>query len=106
MAIVVIESPYAGHVKRNLDYARAALRDSLSRGESPFASHLLYTQDGVLDDADPEQRSTGILAGLKYHDIADRVVFYLDYGMSPGMIQAWENAVKNGIRIEARYLYR
>lgn len=106
MAIIVIESPFAGEVKRNIEYARAALKDSLSRGESPYASHLLYTQPGVLDDLIPEQRRIGIEAGLKFHEIADKVVFYLDYGMSPGMIKAWEAAVQNGTRIEARYIYR
>ena len=51
MKLVILESPFAGDVKRNTAYARAALRDSLLRGEAPIASHLLYTQDGVLDDA-------------------------------------------------------
>ena len=43
---VLIESPLAsptveGLVK-NKKYARACLRDSLSKGEAPYASHLLY----------------------------------------------------------------
>src|SRR5690606_3550939 len=41
--LVILESPYAGNIDLNIDYARAAVRDSLSRGESPIASHLLYT---------------------------------------------------------------
>jgi hypothetical protein len=52
MKRVILESPFAGDVERNLRYARAALRDSLHRGEAPLASHLLYTQPGVLLDAD------------------------------------------------------
>src|SRR5690606_40243334 len=55
--LVIVESPYAAKEffdrVRNQDYARAALRDSLLRGEAPFASHLLYTQAGVLDDDIP-----------------------------------------------------
>ena len=47
---VILESPYAGDIERNVAYARAAMRDSLLRGEAPIASHLLYTQPGVLDD--------------------------------------------------------
>ncbi|MFE5288119.1 hypothetical protein ACFRAQ_24390 [Nocardia sp. NPDC056611] len=62
--LVIIESPYAGDVEANLAYARAALLDSLNRGEYPFASHLLYTQ--VLTDADADQRSHGIAAGLAW----------------------------------------
>lgn len=105
MAIVVIESPYAGSVARNIKYAREALKDSLNRGEAPFASHLLYTQDGVLNDDNPDDRAAGIYAGLQYHSVADKIVFYLDYGMSDGMVKAWENAISRGHRIEARYLY-
>ena len=38
---VIVESPYAGDIETNVAYARAALRDCLSRGEAPIASHLL-----------------------------------------------------------------
>lgn len=41
MRRVIIESPYHGNVERNLRYLRACLRDSLLRGEAPFASHGL-----------------------------------------------------------------
>lgn len=50
MIKVILESPYAGEIDRNIRYARACVRDSLLRGESPIASHLLYTQSGILDD--------------------------------------------------------
>ena len=53
---VIVESPYAGDVERNERYARACIRDCLLRGEAPFASHLLYTQAGVLDDTIKEER--------------------------------------------------
>ena len=56
MQRVIIESPYAGDVERNVRYARAAMADCLKRGEAPFASHLLYTQEGVLDDDIPGER--------------------------------------------------
>ena len=41
-------------------YARACVADCLRRGEAPIASHLLYTQPGVLDDDVPEERAQGI----------------------------------------------
>ena len=47
MVRVILESPYAGDIERNVKYARMAVRDSLSRGEAPIASHLLYTQEGI-----------------------------------------------------------
>ena len=64
MRRVIIESPYAGDVERNLRYLRACTRDSLMRGEAPFASHAIYSQPGVLDDHDPEQRRHAILNGI------------------------------------------
>jgi len=102
---VILESPYAGDVTRNVAYARAALRDSLLRGEAPIASHLLYTLEGVLDDTIPEERQLGIRAGLDWSLKADKVVFYLDHGWSPGMhlALAWHRGFHK--TIEYRYLY-
>lgn len=83
MKRVIIESPYAGYVDRNLAYARCCLLDSLKRGEAPIASHLLYTQ--VLDDTIPEEREQGINAGLEWRLVARGAVFYIDFGYSSGM---------------------
>ena len=60
--IVCIESPFAGNVEFNVEYAKLAMKDSLSRGEAPFLSHLLYTQ--VLDDTKPDERGWGISASF------------------------------------------
>ena len=100
--LVIIESPYAGNVERNVDYARAAMRDCLMRGEAPFASHLLYTQPGVLDDSVLEERALGIAAGLEWGKMADRTVVYLDLGMTPGMEHGVNMADAAGRRVEAR----
>jgi hypothetical protein len=81
--IVIIESPYAGDVERNLKYLRACMRDSLVRGEAPFASHALYTQ--VLDDTVPSDRDLGIEAGFCFRKVADKTVVYTDLGISRGM---------------------
>ena len=81
--IVMIESPYAGDVERNLAYLRAALHDCLMRGEAPFASHGLYTQ--VLDDTVPEERDHGIQAGFAFREVSNYTVVYTDLGISPGM---------------------
>jgi hypothetical protein len=85
MRKVVIESPYGGSVARNVKYARAALRDCLLRGETPYASHLLYTQTGVLDDTIPEERKLGIEAGFEWRAGAEATVVYIDFGVSMGM---------------------
>src|SRR5690606_36634803 len=92
--LVLIESPYAGDIDRNVRYAKACMRDSLSRGEAPYASHLLYTQ--VLDDAAPEQRRQGIEAGFAWGRHAELVAFYVDFGMSSGMTLGLERALRSG----------
>lgn len=85
MRFVIVESPFAGDVARNVKYAQAAVRDCLLRGEAPFASHLLYTQLGVLRDDVPEERLKGINAGLELAKRADLTVVYTDLGISRGM---------------------
>lgn len=85
MKRVIVESPFAGDVERNLRYVRACMRDCLLRGEAPFASHALYTQLGVLDDTIPEQRKLGMDAGFAYRHVADVTAFYVDLGWSRGM---------------------
>lgn len=106
MIKVILESPYAGDIERNVKYARMAVRDSLLRGESPIASHLLYTQEGILNDEVPEERQLGIQAGLAWKDVATKHVFYIDYGYSRGMIQAKQYATKNNILVEERRLFK
>lgn len=93
---VILESPYSGDVETNVRYARACVRDSLKRGEAPLASHLLYTQDGILDDTVPEERDLGIGAGLAWLKEADKHVFYVDRGLSGGMRDAMKALYDEG----------
>lgn len=104
MIRVIIESPYAGDVETNLRYVRAAMRDCLQRGEAPFASHALYTQPGVLDDNDPEERDHGIVAGLLWGSMADKTVVYTDLGTTPGMWRGITSAVRSDRPVEYRTL--
>ena len=87
MRRVIIESPYHADtpegLARNIAYARRAMMDCLNRGESPIASHLLYTQ--MLDDTDPKQRALGIAAGLAWGDVCHAVIVYIDYEITDGM---------------------
>lgn len=98
MKLVVIESPFAGATpelaERNLRYLRACMRDCLLRGESPLASHLLYTQPGVLDDTKPAERELGIAAGFAWRARADATVIYTDRGISGGMQKGIAHAHK------------
>lgn len=104
MKRVIVESPYAGDVARNERYARACLADCLARNEAPFASHLLYTQPGVLDDTIPKERLQGITAGFSWRAVADLTVVYTDLGITPGMAAGIEHAEKAGRKVEYRRL--
>ena len=104
MRMVIVESPFAGNVTRNTRYARAALKDCLGRSEAPFASHLLYTQPGVLDDKEPRERLLGIKAGLEIGQRADATVVYTDLGISRGMEMGIQAALESKRMIEYRSL--
>lgn len=95
MILVVIESPFGTRpdgsraspeeVERNKVYVQRCLRDSLDRGEAPFASHALYTT--CLKDATPAERKTGMQAGFAMGDACQMCAVYEDYGLSPGMYE-------------------
>ncbi len=104
MQLVLIESPFAGDVDTNIDFAKACMRDSLGRGEAPFAMHLLYTQEGILDDDIPEERSRGIEAGLTWGKHAGKTVVYTNLGITPGMEIGIQRAIEEGREIEYREL--
>lgn len=108
MQRVILESPFAAETpngkKANILYARACLRDCLTQGESPIASHLLYTQSGVLDDDIPGERTLGIEAGLAWGVEAHKTVVYTDRGISKGMKYGIERANREGRVVEFRIL--
>ena len=110
--LVVIESPFAPtsvfpplrwwQQYRNIRYARLCMLDSLGRGESPFASHLLYPQ--VLNDDLPVERAIGITAGLLWGRHARLTVVYTDLGITAGMREGADTALLSGRKVEYRKL--
>jgi hypothetical protein len=100
--LVLLESPYAGKVKQNIEYGQKCLADCLKRGESPQAPHLLYTQANVLDDNNPEERQLGIDAGHELLRVVDKVVVYIDKGISEGMKLGIERAKAANVPVELR----
>ena len=102
--LVILESPYAGDIEANVEYARRAVRDSLLRGEAPIASHLLYTQPGILRDEVPEERQAGIDAGLAWKVVAQATVVYADRGITKGMSYGIAAAQAAGLPVEVRFL--
>lgn len=95
---VLIESPYAGDIDRNVRYARACCRHLMlstardDRPLAPYASHLFYTQPGLLDDGTPIERELGIGAGLAWGEAAEETIVCIDLGISPGMERGIEAA--------------
>lgn len=102
MKKVIIESPYAGDIERNITYARMCMKDSFNRGEAPFASHLLYTQEGILNDGVKQERDLGIDAGLEWGKLAELTAVYIDYGITSGMQYGIENAYRHDRVVEFR----
>jgi len=106
--LIVIESPFKGdnykETKINILYARACVHDSLLRGEFPYASHLFYTQDGILDDKSDVERNLGISAGITWGSLAPKTAVYTDRGISIGMKYGIERAEENNKKIEYRTL--
>ena len=103
---VIIESPYRGltprAVQRNIQYAIAAMKDSINRGEAPFLSHLLYTN--ALDDRIQSERELGIVLGYTWWSKGVPICFYCDLGWTEGMVNAKLVAQRMHIRIEERYV--
>lgn len=104
MKLTIVESPFAGDIAMNERYARACMADSLSRGEAPFASHLLYTQPGVLDDNVSAERQLGMRAGFAWGVHADVVAVYTDLGLSGGMLAGIHRAHARGANVEHRVI--
>lgn len=106
MELVIVESPFAAteeHTQEeHIIYAKRCMLDCLKRGEAPFASHLLYTQQGILDDSIPEEREWGITAGFAFRKAIHKSVVYIDYGISKGMNFGIANAREHGNEIVYR----
>lgn len=104
MKLAIIESPYAGDIDANVEYARACVRDSLERGEAPICSHLLFTQPGILRDEVPDERKLGIAVGHAWYQHADVCAVYIDLGISNGMLAGIEWANRYNVKVEHRRL--
>lgn len=123
MIRVNLESPCAGAVSalvppllrplveralrlRNRVYAIDCMRDCLRRGEAPYASHVLFDAAGVLRDHVKGERAQGMACGDAWSVLADYHAFYVDHGMSPGMLRRWDECMQHGYTAVKRYLYR
>lgn len=108
MRLVILESPFSGkddeEIRENIRYARRCIRDCLVRGDAPIASHLLFTQPGILRDEIRKERNLGISAGLAWYRVARASVVYTDRGISEGMRIGIREARRHGVPVEYREL--
>lgn len=94
MKRLIVESPFKAtetySVEENIAFARKVCRHALLLGYSPYASHLFFTQPGLLDDDLPNERRLGIDAGLVWSVGVGDVWFALrsDEKLSVGMTYA------------------
>lgn len=107
-SLVYLISPYRGKNDKerqaNIRYAKACMKDCVSRGEAPFASHLLYTQKGILDDSNESERNKGMAAGQLWLGKVGFAVLYKDRGFSEGMVLDAIAATRAGKVVEIRTL--
>lgn len=91
MKLIYVASPYAGDIKKNIEYAKQACRYVLNEGNVFFCPHLLYPQ--VLDDNNPEERRLGINIGKEFLAKCDELWAFGDH-ISGGMFEEIEFARK------------
>ena len=103
MILTIIESPWRGDVAKHRAYLLRAIKDSLLRGEAPFASHLMYPD--VLREEDMGESARGILTGFAWYKVVERCAVYEDYGISSGMELGINEALRRNVDISFRRLY-
>lgn len=108
LTMVVIESRFSAEntkeLVRNKKFTLACMRDCFLKGESPYASHVIYAQTHVLDDFIAHERALGIHAGLQWGNCAEKTIVYTDLGISAGMKIGIEHAEKIKRPVEYRTL--
>lgn len=106
-AIFNIKSPdlkydpvYKLLVNKNLEYAKQCCHWVFEQNGVPFASHLFYTQEGMLDDTNQDERKKGIEAGFFIGSFAEKVCVFYDKGISKGMKLGVQKALERDQNIE------
>ena len=96
---VIVESPYAGNVERNIRYARAACRWLLQLGKAPFAAHLIY---GQCIDGSEGEREFAMQAGMSWRSACAKTttLAFIDFGISAGMRAGMTHARSLGQEVE------
>ena len=95
--LVYISSPLFGDVKRDHSLAWHACRMAMARGNTPFSSHLLYSQ--MLDCNDPAQRELETRMSGQMLSLCDELWLCGDV-ISPGMAADEQLAKEQAIPVK------
>ena len=94
---IFVCSPYRGKteedVYRNIENAKKFCKFVASKGDYPFAPHLLYPR--FLDDSDEHERNVGIEAGVAFLEKCDEIWVFAN---------KWED-VSEGMKAEMKVAY-
>lgn len=110
---VVYESPFASTdfdtFARNIAYARLLIREGATGyNEAGIASHVIWTQPGILRDTVESERNLGIACGIVFANMAKQGIighiYGIDLGWSKGMLRSKEYVLANGGEIVERRL--
>ena len=94
MKRIYLCSRYAGDTAKNVAVAERLCRRLVEAGQAPFAPHLLYPR--FLDDCNVSERELGIACGLTFMEVCDEVWVYAADGVSSGMRQELDHAIRLG----------
>lgn len=105
---VVLETRFVSEDIREMirfrKFTLACMRDCFSRGEAPYASHMLYAETYVLNEFSAEERALGMHAGFLWGSLAEKTVVYSDLGIGSGMQKGIDTALAAGRPVEVRSL--
>lgn len=99
--LVYIASPYAGDVKRNLAFAKAAGLLAVKEGCTPIMTHLMYP--AILNDDDPDERALGMLMDMSLVALCDELWCFDANGVSRGMQEEIAYAEQHSIPVVTRH---
>lgn len=102
MQKVIVETPYSSDRPLNIAYLKACLRNCILRNESPYASHWMIAESGILNEDDPAERKLGIELGHLWITHDNTSIFYLDRGFSHGMALG----LQARLRIDRKFIFR
>ena len=106
--MVIIDSPLKGvddyETAMNILYAKACVHDSLLKNELALSPDIFYAQDDVLDEEIRKEKSLRKKSKLAWQKRAEKIVLYVDRGISREMNKNLKIAKEDGKEIEYRNL--